>query len=180
WDITLPENAEVGVERIGQHFLGEPFDAKTGVPPVIIVRLVVLKGEARVQTDEFRTQPLSGHGVLGGAAVLVWDNIGRGADMESLKPDEAQLWSRTLPKGSATQAMVEALKRLDKNFGSKTLNLAASEAAGEQSPESRFLGVYCLGAIDNLPKVVEALGDSKDNRLEKCNAAYDVLKCWIG
>src|SRR5205085_10203144 len=68
----------------------------------------------------------------------------------------------------------------DKNFGSKTLNLAASEAAGEQSPESRFLGVYCLGAIDNLPKVVEALGDSKDNRLEKCNAAYDVLKCWIG
>jgi hypothetical protein len=183
WDLTIQQDTEVGIERIGGFRTEDPFDPRTGVPPVILASLVMLHGEARARLDEFRAWSLQapGPGAATTPALVSWDNIGRGADVRPIDMETLKYWdNRAIPDKPEAKAMQGSMDRFDKEFkDKKPLNIVAKERTGDESRESRYLGVYCLGAIDNVPALLDMLGDPNENRHEKRDAASVALQSWI-
>ncbi len=143
----------------------------------------MLKGEAKARLDEFRHWSLQapGPGAATTPALVSWDNIGRGADVRPVDKETLKYWDdRAIPTDKAAQAMLGSMDRFDKDFkDKKPLNIVAKERSEDPGREGRYLGVYCLGAIDNVPALLDALGDPNENRQEKRDAASVALQSWI-
>ena len=183
WDITLHPGAEVALEKIGER--NDDFDRNpnNNVSPLTLLSLAALKGEANVSVDE--SHVLSVQGDMAGdrqplAAQITWDNRSGQKIQGPLDPDARKDWDRAMPASNVTQEMTTACRDLDKSFSGKSLGTALREAANDTRPSSRILAVDCLGAIDDLPDLLDVLGDCKDSQIEKCVAAFVTLHSWLG
>jgi hypothetical protein len=173
WDVTLQPKTEIGLDRVSRHDQEEEYDSRNGTPPTILLMLVPFRGEATVQLDEFQpprtVTPASG---------LQWDSVFGRTDQLPIDENTLRFWNKIMPATPQSRAVQDAMTAFEKDVA-KPLNLAAREAVEAPSRESRYFGIYCLSAIDNLPGLIDALGDSKDNT-DKCDAAYLAIKNWLG
>jgi hypothetical protein len=184
WDLTLEEkDAEVLIDCFAffppdERFHEDPKNRdRTG--PVTQIGLTVLNGSVRLRMDSvthvLRAPP--------GPARMVW-NSERGP-AGPLPLQRLEDWTRPnppLPKGLPKE--VEGLRRelrqaanqlsLDL-FGAPELGILKSLSSAE--PTRRKLAVRACGALDMLPRLVDALTDK--NRPDVRQSAIETLSRWI-
>jgi hypothetical protein len=186
WQLTLLEpGARVGMEVYGRWPLGVPFakDPKPWDEPTKVVLLMMLKGKADLETEshvyELSAPP--------GPALMQWDSVaGEATGPQRLK--ELPTWADpNVPvsvEGKAVEEAADAYLAQLKKTGSPAAALqAALDAAAKEKDRPRAammsqFAVLGLGALDDAPRVAEALADphSADVR----DAAVTALRMWIG
>jgi hypothetical protein len=186
WQLTLAEpGARVGLEIYGRWPHGVRFskEPRPGVQPTKVLVLLMLKGQAQLQTDthsyELSAPP--------GPALMTWDSVaGEASGPQSLK--ELPAWADPnvlVPaEGKAVEEVVRLYQAKLKKTGSpeealtELLDAAATEKDKPRAAEMREFAVLGYNALDELPRVAEALADphSADVR----DAAVLALRTWIG
>jgi hypothetical protein len=162
WDLTLQEpGTEVGLDLLGFY----PIDVayKTGEGPLAKLILVVLKGKAGLKIgyeeySQLREAP--------GPSLFQWDSRGKGVigptHLEAAPPE----WSMSAPAASQEQLQLrrDMNGALDELSGKLTdqapvdVRLAEAEK-NPNRPLTRTLAVRCLGAIDAVPNLLDALNN---------------------
>ncbi|MCI0457722.1 MAG: hypothetical protein L0Z62_12190 [Gemmataceae bacterium] len=183
WDIALEQQgAEVLIDRWGFYPPGEPFypDPKdpNRIGPISQAGLVVLNGSITVRVGDV-THSLN---VPPGPALLFWDSLRGPQEPRQLK--ELPLFTRPrppLPKGAPKALETQradldsAAKQLNSDLLTRAAELGLRQAMDSNKSAELKLAVRCYGALDMLPKVVDALGDK---RQEVRQAAIDTLRHW--
>jgi hypothetical protein len=187
WDLTLNEpGTRVALELYGRWPQGVPFhkpagDAKNNEPaeePTADLVLLVIQGSADLDTG---TNQFALHEPPG-PAYFHWDSVG-GADANPTKQETVPPWAR--PAFAATPAVQATAKDLV-SFGllvrqlreGQAIEDVLSEALTSESATIRKIAVYGLGAVDDLPHLVDALSNPKHADVR--NTAVSALRAWIG
>jgi hypothetical protein len=174
WELTLEkQGTEVALERIGRWLTTPPASkVKTRDRPETKVFLIVLKGEADIEVDmnqfSLKAPP--------GPALFTWSNRVGNAGPESL--DELPSWARTKAASKTARAAVERLQKALAKGSKGAVNTALKEALRSKTVGDRELAVYCLGAVDDLTGLLDALESSKPSRV-RVAAIYE-LRHWLG
>jgi hypothetical protein len=189
WDLTLdPRDTEVALERFGRLQGGEPFykdpKDKMNKGPLADVALLVLRGRARLKTDEM-TVPLEAPPKR---AVMLWNSVSGMGNPIPL-PDVPH-WARTplpplpLPgdKQQLAQRRADFYRARDNLNGAlsgkvERVDVGLANALKAADPSERMLVVRCVGALDELDSLMDALTDEAhpDVRL----TAIEEMKQWI-
>jgi hypothetical protein len=178
YNITLQDpDTVVGLERLGHYTPDIPIGSEIG--PQADLFLMVLHGKAGVRVDEFRTW---NDMEATGAALLEWNNIGRGAFRPlSVGPQAKNFWDKSPPKNQNADLMLAAMDQLEKRLTARAaLEVVLLENLNHSAPVDRILGVLCLGAIDDLPRLIDALGDEQESHGDVRDFATLTLRQWIG
>jgi hypothetical protein len=177
WSMVLDKpGTRFAIETYGRWLEGTRFTDKPNpdAAPVMSVVLVVLKGE--VQRSCSRC--FNAMSAPPGPAEFGWDSV-NGDDNGAKKLDVLPDWVKDQDPNSAEfkrrWAMREKFREvlLKEGIGEALLFLLESK-----EPEVRRVGVYALGAFDQLPSLAGLLGRSKD--FETWNNAVIALRHWIG
>jgi hypothetical protein len=161
WDLTLGENqGSVALELIGLYLPGVSFSKEPGGEgPMAALALFALKGQTdlHVRYDTFVVREPKERG----PSLFVWDNMGQAArgpqPLRELPP-----WAAKDAASKQKPETRKALETLSGNMQEKALvDITLVEALKERDPEIRRVAVYCLGAIDDLPDLLQALEDEE-------------------
>jgi hypothetical protein len=186
WDLTLGEpDTEIGVDLF-QVYTSD-VNYRDGEAPLQQVYLYLLSGRAGVKIDYHE------YGNLPAPAFIYWDNKGKGASepkaiARQAMPSVLAVWSKTPPVGATPQEkepialMREALDKLSQVMTEKKAPEGALLEARQavDSPMTRLLAVYSLGAIDAVDKVLDVLGtDAAETHAPDRNAAVFTLRRWL-
>jgi hypothetical protein len=172
WELTLREpGTRVVMELYGRHPAGIPkiTDGKLP-PPVVSFVMLVLKGSAFIDTGSqgFRlTAPP-------GPAEFHWDSAV--AQPEVLRLEKLPEGIRPLDdkEDKIFQEICACTRRVD----AKQPDAVAAELVQSDKRPERLVGVTMFGAIDDVPHLLEALGDAKHADVR--DHAVLVLRNWIG
>jgi hypothetical protein len=177
WTLTLEKpGTRAAMEIYGRWPEGTRFNPKPNANdgPVTSVLLVVLKGEVQ------RSCPLCSVAMAAppGPAEFGWDSIhGDDASPKFLKepPDWVKDLGPDTPETKRRLANREKFRKLllEKGLGEALMFLLDSPDA-----EIRRVGVYALGAFDQLPSLADLLSRSKDAKT--WNNAVVALRHWLG
>jgi hypothetical protein len=173
---------EVALELYGRWPRGTPFtkkqptknDAEAEDGPTLSVVLLVLKGQAdlKVGSEQHSLRPPPG------PAYFHWDNI-RGMDVGPQRLAKLPPWAAPdAARRPEAQALQKAIEQLQPQLAEKSADADLGEALKSGGSATRQLAVYGLAAIDDLPRVLEALGDPKDPLVRE--AAVEALRHWLG
>jgi hypothetical protein len=176
WDLTLENRAEVAMELLSLPDFGFSTDPAKTSGPIAGLGLFMLQGQGnlkiRYETYLLREPP--------GPAQVIWNNVGGMRGPQTIRSEQLPPWARRLPsRGKEAQAMGAAQDGLaNRMSGRGPVDLVLEETLKEQEAASRILAVYCIGATDDLPHLLNALADEKyaDVRI----AAIGALRHWIG
>jgi hypothetical protein len=178
WDLTLNEpKSRVALELYGRWPKGIPFskDPKSTDEPTTYVVLLALHGDVDVRAggSRFAMSPPPG------PAYFHWDSAG-GQDEGPRQLGELPNWARPtramLPR---VKDLTAALKVLERRLAEKTsIEEALVESLDSKDADTRRVAVYGLGALDNLPALVNALSDPKHEDVRE--VAVVALRHWIG
>jgi hypothetical protein len=186
WTLTLIDpGTRVGMEVYGRWPLGVPFskDPKPWDEPTKVVLLMMLKGTAKLETDshayELSAPP--------GPAFFQWDSVaGEASVPERLK--ELPAWADpnvSVPAEGKTieevVGMYQAQVKKPSTAGEALqalLDAAASEKDKPRAAMLREFAVLGLAALDDTPRVAEALADPHSADVRE--AAVVALRTWIG
>ncbi len=155
----------------GTHFTDKPMPTDA---PVTSTLLVVLKGEVQ------RSCSLCSFAMTAppGPAMFGWDSV-NGDDSGPKRLETVPDWVADLPDDTP-EAKTRAAAR--ENFRKTLLEQGLGEALvgllDSPVPEIRRIGVYALGAFDQLPTLGDLLARSKDT--ETWNNAVVALRHWLG
>jgi len=155
----------------GTRFTDKP---KPDDAPVMSVLMVVLKGEIQRSCSRCTTAMTAPPG----PAEFGWDSVS-GDDNGAKHLDALPEWIKNLDPSSVESkrrwAMREKFREviLKDGFGDALLFLLEAK-----EPEARRVGVYALGAFDQLQSLADLLGRSKD--MGTWNNAVIALRHWIG
>jgi hypothetical protein len=141
-----------------------------------VVGLFVLKGAAnlKIRYDTHLIQEAPGRNLY------FWDNTGPAQrSPQSLPAERMPSWARKDAPKQPQKDVLAALGFLDSRVTDKnSIEDALTEALKVKDPKSlaRALAVFCLAAIDDLPRLVDALGnnDFRDVRV----ATISALRHW--
>jgi hypothetical protein len=174
WDLILEEpGSEVGVYLAGRHL--DSFES--GVSPVAEFSMCVLKGKvvAHIGHEEFTLHPPPN------SAAFIWDSVGVGTQGPFAPKEIPRYWDKTVPDGPAAAEMLLAVKELEaKLTGKTTAESVLLTNLKSERPSFRMLAVRCLGAIDDLSHLLDALGDEDPTHADVRVEAIEVLRNWIG
>jgi len=183
WDITLVEKGtEVIVNRAGFFLPGEPFYPNKEEPrrlgPIARVDLLVHSGTADLKLDletpEKLAPPPAG-------PILVWES--RMSRPILYKSEPMPAWVQPLPPlpkdadAKPRAAVQAALSSLNIDLSGQAIDTGLVKASASNDLQKRRLVVRCAGAMDDLPRVIDAL---EDKELEVRRAAIQTLRIWIG
>jgi hypothetical protein len=176
WDLTLREaGTEVGVDLL-KHYTRD-VKYKEGEGPRAELALCVLKGKAGIKIDTFHYSNLQGPP---GPALILWDNIGAGAQGPMPVDAVPPIWSKDPPKTDLARDMVIALQEQSvRMVGNKPLDVALVEGLQVERPASRLLAVYSLGAINEARKLLEILGEADPTHYLDRDTAVFTLRRWL-
>jgi hypothetical protein len=154
WTITLPEPGnEVSLELGG---LCVPYASQAGRgEPEISLGMIVLKGEAilKIRYENFMLQP---------RALVDWDSntgFARGPILEKL-PE--WLTGTAVAPAAIAKSVASALDNLTKRLvAQERIDIVLAEALQDADAAGRVLAVRCLGAMDELSSLTDALSDPK-------------------
>jgi hypothetical protein len=189
WDLTLEDrDTEVALERFGRLPPGEPFykNPKDRMlkGPLADVALVVLRGRVRLKTDEL-TVPLEAPPKR---ALMLWNSVS-GTGNPSPFPDIPE-WARTplppLPLPGDKQQLAQrradfyrARDNLSNVLTGKVdrVDVGLANALKSADPSERMLVVRCLGALDELDGLMDALTDEAHPEVRL--TGIEEMKQWI-
>jgi hypothetical protein len=174
WDLSLEEaGTEIGLYLTGTH--QDSFES--GVSPFSELFLCVLKGKAVavIGHEAFTLRPPPNQ------SAFVWNNVGRGTENPLALRQTPPFWTKTLPENSQADEMLRAVKELQAGLtGKTTVESVLLNSLRSERTSHRRLAVRCLGAIDDLPHLLDALGDDDPTHADVRLEAIAVLRRWIG
>jgi hypothetical protein len=181
WNITLHEGAEVGLEKMAEP-AADFVSLSEKTAPMTVFSLVALKGEADVRVEESRELSVSADGQGSSRSLpgqIRWEN--RSGRITTLVPDPSQRkdWEKALPANKVAETMASALRDLDQRSRKTDLRTAVREAVDDAGPASRILGIDCLGALDDVPGLLDVLGSFNEDQAENSVAAFVTLQGWL-
>jgi len=155
WDLTLEDKTtEVVIELFG---ICLPYSAEPGGgEPEVLAFLYALKGQVQLRV-RYETH------LLRSISAFQWDSLaGAAAHPESLErpPD---WYAKGPPQGPAMLNMQSAVKEMSQRLIAKDrIDIVVAEAMKDPiNVGSRVLAVRCLGAMTEVGKLLDALGDEK-------------------
>ena len=193
WDLNLLQpQAEVRLEVWGRYPDDVKLKKEGGTTeageeklegPMQVAGLFMIKGQAnlKVRYDTWLLREAPGRNFY------AWDNMGPVArEPAAWAEDRMPSWTRKSPAETpkdprAAKEVRTALEDLDKQLnGSVRVDEALLDATRVKEPRTftRMLGVYCLGAIGDLPALLEALANDKYRDIRQ--AAISALRHWMG
>jgi hypothetical protein len=174
WELTLAEpDTEVIVELIKRYF-GD-FRWQDGEEPLANVYLAILKGKGTFKRD-YNSFNLE----MPGPAFVMWDNKGRGLSERQPLQRPFPQWDKAPPANKEADEMGTALEDLSKRMtDKKSVDVALVEGLQSDRPSQRLLSIYCLGALDEVRRLLDVLGDEDPNRGIDRITAVRVLQRWI-
>jgi hypothetical protein len=135
--------------------------------------LFVLKGEIslHVESEEY---------LMPAKACYVWDSVhGTRHKVESLR--ELPDWTKRFPSQSLQAKARQALENLSRALSGREpqphVDIVLASTLQSPEPTSRVLAVFCLGAVNDVPNLLDALADEKHGEV-RGTAAF-VLKYWL-
>ncbi len=174
FDIKLSEpKARLGIEVYGRLTPGPVLldDPKTDHTVAVAV-FFALEGEVVVttakETNRLHSPP--------GASLLLWDHVSRTSEVVRFEtlPDFAK------PMSADELVKFKAVCAVAKDWGIQRAKISAAmaQATSSNSELQRKAAVVALGAVDELPRVLDALND-KDHADTRAMAIL-VLRNWLG
>jgi tRNA A-37 threonylcarbamoyl transferase component Bud32 len=177
WEVTLEGGgAEVALEVFRLLLPRAGFPA--GTPPQAEFSLIVLHGEVAVKVNK------SIHRALPEQAPtwFFWSSRQGGEpEMRQFPKADLQYFRKELPDtraaGDMSLALDSFLPRLEAN---QPIEPFLQEMVQSQHPARRMLAVYCLGALDRLPELLDCLADEEERRPDIRRTAVWALLHWLG
>jgi hypothetical protein len=176
WDLTLDEGGEVGLELAGRHTSQTPFGS--GLSPLAELNLVVLKGTARVKVG-YQTFTMQGPP---GPGLLTWNNVDKGVQGPVHLKEVPVLWAKSLPRNELADRTKRAIDELFKGFANEKVpvEVTLQQALKSEDSAQRVLAILCMGAIDDLSALIDALGDEDGQHSDVRLVAIHALRHWLG
>jgi hypothetical protein len=177
WDVILESpGTEVVMELMGRAVADPGF--RGGLPPYLEFNLLILKGEATVKRQR-RTWGIPQEQT---PMLFAWNNR-EGVVMPRSFPKEylARYFSKDLPDTPEVRQLNAAMDTLlpgpreDKPI---ELVLDARLQSPQATPAQRMLAVYCLGALDLLPTLLDHI--DAEERADVRQKAVLALVHWLG
>lgn len=165
--------SRVGIEVHGRHLPGPPkLKAAAEDVPVVTMMLFALQGEAVVRSEK-RAQRLQ---APPGAALFLWDSVSRTSEVHRFEklPDFARPFDDKERKQFET--MCGYAKELAGKPGGAAKQVRKMLASAD--PLERKTAVVAVGALDDLPGLLDALGDAKHADVR--DMAVLIARIWIG
>jgi hypothetical protein len=186
WDVTLEEpNTEVLVDRWTYFLRGEPFyedpNNADRQGPTAALHLLVLKGAVQLRREFQSVRMVPPPGV----ALVTWNSI-EGQLKEPMPlpsvPDFATEKPR-LPPGASKEALEAFQNARDDaytNLAGRGERLESALVSLRKSPNpiDRVMAVRCFAALDDVPELLDALGDNEE-RPELRLSAIQALRDWV-
>jgi hypothetical protein len=172
WNLTLLEpGALAGAELYARHPPGLPTlrDGKVEEPTVNVV-LRVVKGQAFVDMDGV------GHRLQAppGPAQVVWHSVDRRPEIQRLEKVPPSL----LPQDDKERAVFGAVAAASRSLTERPLGAALEGLVKSDKKVDRLVGVTWMGALDQLPQLLDALADARHADVR--DQAILVLRQWVG
>jgi hypothetical protein len=177
WELTLDEGGtEVALELYARWPTGVPFSAepKPDSAPLASVILLVREGsiDLKAGLNHYRMQAPPG------PASFLWDSA-NGPDAGPKRLDKLPDWAN--PKAEPTdeaKKLQAAIERLRRRLVDNAVPMALAETLESKDALDRRVAIINMGATDELPGLVNALGH--DKLADVRDGAVVVLRHWIG
>jgi hypothetical protein len=178
WDLTLTEpDTEVGVELV--RLYTPQIDYQSGEEPLAQAFLCMLRGKAVLRENNYHEFP--NLEAPPGAALIAWNNKGRGIGGPFRLEKPVPAWGKTPPAFEEAKEMEAALRELSKRMSGQSPEAIIHEFVASQVPSQRLLGITCLSAIDDVPKLIDVLDkDADPGHVKERQEAIVGLRRWIG
>ncbi len=179
WDLTMQQGTEVGIDLFRVY--ARDVKWREGEEPRAMLYLFTLRGEADVKVDGFHRHYLE---QPPGAAMLAWDNFTRTDDpvrFSKVPP----VWSKLPPPPRAegpdlVAPMTRALRGLQDRVGAmKALDVALRECQESEKVSDRVLALYCYKGMNEVGKLLSALGDDDPTHAPDRQTAIFCLRRWL-
>jgi hypothetical protein len=149
-------------------------DAKKPEVPTSQMNLIVLAGEIQLQhhkqTHLMKPPP--------GPALIQWDSV-VGDDATPTRLEELPKWAdRNQPLTERAKKLQGLLTFFSQRQAAIGVEKSIQEALDSEDPAMRRVAVISLGATDDLPKLIDLMGNSKYHDVR--DDAILVLRHWIG
>lgn len=180
FDIALGPKAEVLLDRWLTFPRNEPFfrdpSNSNRMGPTAQIGVVVLAGSVTLKSGDV----LRNMSAPPGPSLLVWSSAKGASDPQNLEAIPDWLVGKGIPKGVDEKLVKETNQiRQDmiSNLNAKNLDVLLAEMRESPNPIARRLSVLALGAMDELPALVDLLEQDKQPDLRM--TAIEVLRNWI-
>jgi hypothetical protein len=176
WDLTLHEpGTEVGID-LNKHYTRE-INYLDGEDPRMELVLQVLRGRAGLKVEAVHHPNLT---PPPGPGLFAWDNKGEGVRGPFVIEKELPIWLKSPPTNPAANEMDIALKELSARMDSnKSPVLAVEESLGSDRMANRALAIYSLGAMDEVRRLMDVLGEDNPNLAPDREKIIFTLRRWI-
>jgi hypothetical protein len=183
WDLTLEsKGTEVGVDLFQAY--SPDLDGRADEEPDAEVLLCLFQGEMELKVDPYKSYNKEADPPK--EVLVQWSS--RYKVQEPRLLDKAPYyWDKVSPSREVVaqsrrdeiRDMNTALKSLELLSRDKTIDVALRESLEKSEIASRKLAIYCLGAIDDLGKLIEVLGDENPEHWIDRDAATWTLLRWV-
>jgi hypothetical protein len=177
WDLTLDPAGQVDLLLYGRWPRGVPFtkNAKDDEPTADLM-LIVVMGNVQVKTA---SEELALHAPPG-PAVLHWLSGDGSGGVRVERIEDLPAWVKpglaALPK---LKDITAVMKLLEQRFVEhSSIDEALADSLDSDNPNTRRIAVYGLGALDDLPRLVDALTNKRHPDVR--DTAVVALRHWIG
>lgn len=173
YDVHLAEpGTEVAVEQYGRWPRGSRFSKRPRPDelPTLALSIFVTKGRAdlKIGDEQF---------LMSMGATFYWNNIG-GGDRLPHKVDKLPAWTEEKTLTAEGKQMQATLQKLEKQLAEKPADAVVLENLDAKEAAAREVAVYSLGALNDMPHLVEALAAGKHANVRE--TAISALRHWIG
>jgi hypothetical protein len=187
WDLILQEpDTEIVLELFSRYT--DTINYLDGEEPLTVLSLFVAKGAAGLKRDNY--QEIPNLQAPPGPAFVPWSNKGAPPDKglpipkdsqiiifmgkEPATPESAKLVGEFVPSLKAVSDVTAGEK---KSFD--LMLLEGLNVKGANWPQQKALCVYCLGAIDAVPALIDLMGSEADNAGPEREAAVQAIRRWL-
>jgi hypothetical protein len=174
WEARLPgKDSELAIELRDGYLLGAPLRLTGSGPLPVTVLNFIARGGAEVKVLK---APSPGPNPEN----LTFRLLGAdAAEAHDLWPQLPAWWAGTIkePQGEALAILKQLSAYVDQAPTSASEQLATAWKAGSLPALSQTLAVFALGAVDNLPALVDTLDDPRPAARE---AGFTALRQWLG
>jgi tRNA A-37 threonylcarbamoyl transferase component Bud32 len=184
-DVPAAEAWEVALEGGGTEVALEVFRLLlpragfgAGAPPLAEFSLVVLHGEVAVNVNKTVRRAVPEQGPMW----FFWSSrVAGGPELREFPKAGLQYFRKELPDTPAARDMTLALDSLLPRLeADKPIEPLLQEMVQSPHPARRLLAVYCLGALDMLPELLDCLANEEEPRPDVRRTAVYALIHWLG
>jgi hypothetical protein len=178
WDLTLSEpGSEAMLELFRTYTYTPEINWKAGEEPFTRVFFCLTRGEAELRLN---TSLVHGLKAPPGECGLGWDNLTTGVRGPQRMKEVPEIWHKDPPGNELAAKMTVALKDLTVRLaGKKRLGVVLREGLEQENLQSRLLALYCLKAVDDVERLLEALGDDEPTHTTDRDTAVFALQRWL-